>query len=96
MGAHRRPGQVVVAFALETSGGVDAARRKLAGKKADFIVMNNPTQAGSEFGGPTNRVTIVTADGGADERPLESKREAARAILDRVAALLKPPAGGKR
>lgn len=84
----RRPGQVVVGFALETENGPAGAARKLKEKGADLIVLNNPTAAGSEFGGDTNQVTLLDADGVSEVLPLQSKREVARAIFDRVAARL--------
>ncbi|HEX7878944.1 MAG TPA: bifunctional phosphopantothenoylcysteine decarboxylase/phosphopantothenate--cysteine ligase CoaBC, partial [Candidatus Eisenbacteria bacterium] len=82
--ATRRPGQYFVGFALETNGGLDAARKKLVEKKVDLIVYNNPTNHGSGFGGDTNEVTLVDA-GGEESLPLQSKRAVARAIVDRVA-----------
>ena len=46
------------------------------------------TEPGSGFGTETNRVSILAADGTRDDLPLQSKREVADAILDRVAAAL--------
>jgi phosphopantothenoylcysteine decarboxylase/phosphopantothenate--cysteine ligase len=91
--SRRRPGQVVVGFALETRDGPAAARRKLAEKGLDLVVLNNPTEAGSEFGGVTNRVTLFEAQGEPRELPLLTKAEVAGILLDRVAAIL---AGGAR
>jgi len=45
-------------------------------------------EEGSGFGTPTNRVTLVAADGTEDALPLLPKREVADRILDRVAAAL--------
>lgn len=84
----RKKGQVLVGFALETSSELDGARRKLAEKGVDLIVLNNPTRAGSEFGGDHNEVTLLGADGSTEELPLQSKREVARVIFDRVLARL--------
>lgn len=86
--ARRKKGAVVVGFALESGELVTAARTKLAAKSLDLVVAN---AAGDPAAGPeavTNRVTIVTKDGGVDALPLQSKEEAAEAILDRVEALL--------
>jgi phosphopantothenoylcysteine decarboxylase/phosphopantothenate--cysteine ligase len=56
---------VVVGFALETTD-VDAnARRKLAAKELDLVVLNDATEAGAGFGVDTNRVTLY----GATPRP---------------------------
>jgi phosphopantothenoylcysteine decarboxylase/phosphopantothenate--cysteine ligase len=86
----RRPGQVFVGFALETSRGVERARAKLKAKGLDLVVLNSPAAG---IGGESNRVTLVEAR--ASRRlPRMSKREAAEAVLDRVLAL--QPARGKR
>lgn len=80
LGAKRRAGQVLVGFALETSRGVENARKKLAAKRVDLIVLNAPEDG---IGGDTNRVTLVTARAAAAV-PEATKREVAEAILDRV------------
>lgn len=86
LGAHKRPGQVLVGFALETENGDANARRKRKRKNADWIVLNNPTEPGAGFGPDTNRVTLYGADGRVEPLPLASKPEVADAILDRVLA----------
>jgi len=77
-----------VAFAAETENLVENARKKLESKSADLVVANDVTDANSGFGADTNKVTIIGADGQAEELPLLSKREVADRILDRVVALL--------
>jgi phosphopantothenoylcysteine decarboxylase/phosphopantothenate--cysteine ligase len=81
----RRP--VLVGFAAET-GSLDRAPDKLRRKGLDLLVANDVNEAGSGFGTDTNRVTILSADGGRDELPMLSKRDAADRILDRVATAL--------
>jgi len=83
LGAGRRPGQVLVGFALETTPGVARARRKLAAKGVDLIVLNHPKDG---LGGDTNRVTLVEARS-QRSLPRQSKREVAEAVLDRVVEL---------
>jgi phosphopantothenoylcysteine decarboxylase/phosphopantothenate--cysteine ligase len=85
LGARRRPRQVLVGFALETSNGVSRARAKLAAKNADLMVLNQPRHA---LGRETNRVTLVEARA-ARKLPELAKREVAEAILDRALALWK-------
>ena len=82
LGAQRRPGQVLIGFALETGDGLDSARGKLARKGADAIVLNYAT-AETGMDSDTNQITLVTANG-AEEGPLESKVAAAHRILDWV------------
>jgi len=86
--AARRPGAVVVGFALETHDVLAYGREKLAAKELDLIVVNDATEPGAGFGVGTNRVTIVGRDGREEALPLQSKDDVANAILDRVEALL--------
>jgi phosphopantothenoylcysteine decarboxylase/phosphopantothenate--cysteine ligase len=87
--AARRDGAVVVGFALETDDQLENARRKLAAKSLDLIVLNDAREAGAGFGVETNRVTIIARDGEPERLPLLDKREVADAILDRIEALLR-------
>jgi phosphopantothenoylcysteine decarboxylase/phosphopantothenate--cysteine ligase len=83
-------GGVRVGFAAETRNLAEYARAKLPTKRLDFIVANDVSAAGSGFGTDTNQVTIFHADGSHEELPLMSKYAVANAILDRVAARLRP------
>ena len=85
----RRPGSVVVGFALETDDLLANARKKLDGKGLDMVVLNAANEPGAGFGVDTNRVTLVTRGAGEPEQlPLLDKRDVADAILDRVEGLL--------
>ncbi len=86
LGARKRPGQMLVAFAAETEDVLANARAKLARKNADMVVANDVSRADAGFGADTNVVTLITA---ADARPLErmGKRAVADAILDRILEL---------
>ncbi len=85
LGREKRPGQVLVGFALETDDALDNARKKLAAKHLDWIVLNNPREPGAGFGVLTNRVTMIRCDGETVDLPLMSKQEVAEAILMTVA-----------
>jgi phosphopantothenoylcysteine decarboxylase/phosphopantothenate--cysteine ligase len=85
----RRPGSVIVGFALETDDVLAHAREKLAAKELDFIVVNDARESGAGFGGDTNRVTILAPGAEPQVLRLMSKTEVADAILDRVEALLR-------
>lgn len=87
----RKPGCVVVGFALETSDVVENATRKLERKGFDLIVANDATEEGSGFESLTNRVTILRRDGPPEALELLSKDEVAEEILDRVAGRLATP-----
>jgi phosphopantothenoylcysteine decarboxylase/phosphopantothenate--cysteine ligase len=83
----RRKGAVVVGFALETDDVLSNGRQKLAAKDLDLIVVNDATEPGAGFGVDTNRVTLLTRDGGEEALPLMPKIDVAEAILDRVERL---------
>ena len=78
---------ILVGFAAET-GSLDRAPEKLRRKGVDLLVANDVSEAGSGFGTETNHVVIFGADGSRDDLPLQSKRDVADEILDRVVGLL--------
>lgn len=84
----RRPGAVIVGFALETDDAVENGRRKLEGKGLDLLVVNDATEPGAGFEVDTNRVVLLQPDREDEALPLMSKAAVADAILDRVGALL--------
>lgn len=84
----RRPGAVIVAFALETTDVMANAEKKLAAKQASLLVVNDATESGAGFGGDTNRVTILAPGAAAQPLPLLPKSVVAERILDRVEPLL--------
>ena len=87
LGEHRREGQVICGFSMETRDMVENSRAKLAKKKVDMICANNLKVAGAGFGVDTNILTVITADS-VEELPLMSKEEAAGRILDRAEGML--------
>lgn len=84
----RRPGAVVVGFALETTDALRNGRGKLEAKELDLVVVNDATEAGAGFAVDTNRVTLIGRDGSERALPLLPKVQVADAILDRVRELL--------
>lgn len=84
----RRPGAVMVGFALETGDLAARAAAKLVGKDLDLIVANDALEPGAGFEVDTNRVTILDRDGGRQDLPLASKAQVAEAVLDAVEARL--------
>ena len=86
--ASRRPGQVIVGFAAETSDAIENATGKLHAKAVDLIVVNDVAQPGVGFGYDTNAVTILSADGGRKDVALAAKSEIADAVLDACVAKL--------
>ena len=84
LGLDKAPGQTLVGFAMETDDGLENARRKLASKNLDWIVLNILKEEGAGFGAGTNRVTLIHYSGRTEELPLMPKREVAEALLDRI------------
>ena len=84
----RKTGQILVGFALETEDGPANARRKLIEKHLDFIVLNNPLVEGAAFGGETNVVTFIPAQGTDERLGRLPKTEVAEKLLDRIRPLL--------
>ncbi|GAA1414634.1 bifunctional phosphopantothenoylcysteine decarboxylase/phosphopantothenate--cysteine ligase CoaBC [Catellatospora coxensis] len=87
LGASKRPGQVLVAFAAETHDALEHARGKLVRKRADLIVVN---EVGPDkvFGADHNEAVVLGADGSRRDLPARSKDDLADAVWDQVVALL--------
>ena len=88
IGERKRPGQVLVGFALETRDGDAHARSKMERKRLDWTVLNYANEPGAGFGTGTNRVRLLARDGSHEDLPAASKAEVAAMILDRVSASL--------
>jgi phosphopantothenoylcysteine decarboxylase/phosphopantothenate--cysteine ligase len=82
--------RTVIGFAAETGNGEREARRKLADKGLDLIVLNDVTAPGAEFGGDTNLVRLLDRHGGDVQLPLLTKDEVAGRILDWLVAQRRP------
>ena len=86
LGGHKRPGQFLCGFAMETQDLIGNARQKLQKKNLDMIVANSLRVEGAGFGGDTNVVTMITEN---EELSLGkmSKEETASQIVDRILAM---------
>ena len=87
LGNHRRAGQVICGFSMETRDMVENSLAKLEKKHVDMICANNLKVAGAGFGTDTNVITLITRDG-ITELPLMSKEDAAGRIIDQAVKLL--------
>ena len=83
LGDHRREGQFLCGFSMETENMLKNSRAKLEKKHVDMIVANNLKQTGAGFGTDTNVVTLITKDA-VKELPMMSKDAVAEAILDAI------------
>ena len=86
LGEHRREGQVICGFSMETQNMVENSREKLLKKNVDMICANNLKQEGAGFGVDTNIITLITKDD-TTALPLLSKEDAANAILNQAIKL---------
>lgn len=59
MGMRKKPGQIVVGFAVETDDPVKNAMKKLKSKNLGMVVLNNPNNPGAGFAVDTNSVQIL-------------------------------------
>lgn len=87
LGEHKRDGQFLCGFSMETENMLCNSRAKLVKKNLDMIVANNLKVPGAGFAGDTNVVTLITKDD-ETELPLLSKEETAARILDKILELL--------
>jgi phosphopantothenoylcysteine decarboxylase/phosphopantothenate--cysteine ligase len=86
--ARRTNGQIIVAFAAETTNVMENARAKLTRKDVDLLVVNDVAAPGVGFEHETNEVLMFERDGASESVSLRSKESVALAILARVASLL--------
>jgi phosphopantothenoylcysteine decarboxylase/phosphopantothenate--cysteine ligase len=86
--ARRKTFQVVVGFAAETENALENARKKLAAKSLDAIVVNDVSREGIGFDSDRNAVTIISQSE-VVEVPETSKWEVAHRVLDQAVKLRK-------
>jgi len=86
--ARHKSSQIIVGFAAETENVLENARKKLASKSLDAIVVNDVSREGVGFDSDRNAVTIISHDE-VVEVPETSKWEVAQRVLDQVVRLRK-------
>ena len=86
LGEHKRVGQILCGFSMETENMLENSREKLSRKNADLIAANSLRDEGSGFGTDTNHLVLIKKDGVTD-LPLLSKADAADRLLDELLAL---------
>ena len=80
LGQHKRPGQILIGFSMETENMVERTKEKLQRKNCDYIVGNNLNDKGAGFGTDTNKTVIISKDSQID-LGLLSKDDTASEIL---------------
>ncbi len=88
LGAHRKEGQFICGFSMETQNLAENSRKKLVSKNVDLIAANNLRTEGAGFGTDTNVITLISKDG-ETELPLMTKYEAAHRLLDEIAGSMR-------
>lgn len=86
LGEHKREGQLLCGFAMETEDLLHNARKKLESKNCDMICANSLRMPGAGFGTATNQVTLLTREQEIS-LPLMSKEDTAHRILDELLRL---------
>lgn len=86
LGTHKKEGQILCGFSMETENLIENSRKKLEKKHADMIVANNLRESGAGFGTDTNIVTLITKEDMV-ELPILSKDEVANRILSKLICL---------
>lgn len=86
LGSHKKKGQILCGFSMETENLIENSRKKLAKKNLDMIAANNIKVEGAGFGGDTNVLTLIT-EKNETPLPLMSKYEAANVLLDNLLRL---------
>ena len=87
LGEKKKPGQVLVGFALETKDEEKNALEKLVSKNADLIILNSLKDKGVGFGHDTNKITIFGKGGQKFRFETKSKQEVAKDIVDTIIQL---------
>lgn len=85
LGEHKKDGQFICGFSMETEHMVENSKKKLEKKHIDMVAANNLKVEGAGFGVDTNIMTLITKEG-EKELPLMSKEDVANAILDEIVA----------
>lgn len=86
LGQHKKQGQFLCGFSMETRDMVRNSRAKLEKKNLDMVAANNLKVEGAGFQGDTNVLTLITQDEEVS-LPLMSKEDAALKILDKILLL---------
>ncbi len=83
LGKHKKEGQFLCGFSMETENMIENSLRKLEKKNLDLIAANNLKQKGAGFGTDTNIITLLSKEE-TIELPIMSKEEAADKLLDYI------------
>lgn len=86
LGKQKKNGQFIVGFALETENEESNAKKKVASKNFDLIVLNSLNDKGAGFGHDTNKISLIDAAGKVTKFSLKNKKEVANDIVNAIVA----------
>lgn len=86
LGTHKKEGQKIIGFALETEAGEKNAQAKLKTKNADLIVLNLLDEENKAFNSDFNKVSFIERDENMLHFELASKKEIAAKLADYIIA----------
>jgi phosphopantothenoylcysteine decarboxylase/phosphopantothenate--cysteine ligase len=89
LGQQKKPGQLMVGFALETENEKANALSKLERKNLDLIVLNSLNDPGAGFGHDTNKITVIERNGQQHDFGLKSKATLAQDIALLIVRLIR-------
>jgi phosphopantothenoylcysteine decarboxylase/phosphopantothenate--cysteine ligase len=88
LGQKKKPGQILIGFALETNNEVANAIKKLEKKNLDFIVLNSMNDEGGAFKNDNNKITIIDRYKKQVNFELKPKKEVAADICKKILDLI--------
>jgi phosphopantothenoylcysteine decarboxylase/phosphopantothenate--cysteine ligase len=86
LGEHKKEGQFICGFSMETKDMLKNSKDKLEKKKMDLIVANNVKEEGAGFATDTNVVTLITKDE-VKPLPIMTKEDVADSLLTEILEL---------
>ena len=86
LGQHKKQGQFLCGFSMETRDMIRNSRAKLEKKNLDMVAANNLKVEGAGFQGDTNVLTLITREEEIS-LPLMTKEGAAGRLLDKILAM---------
>ena len=86
LGEHKKKGQFLCGFSMETQNVIENSRAKLVKKNLDMVAANNVKVEGAGFQGDTNVLTLITREEEIS-LPLMTKEGAAGRLLDKILAM---------
>ena len=82
LGENKRPGQILIGYAMETKDLIANAQEKLVKKNCDYIIANTISDENKGFKADDNEVVIISKEN-VEKLPKMSKENIARCVLEK-------------